>query len=708
MAKFLGVDTGGTFTDFILFDDESKSIRIHKVLSTPHAPEKAILQGIADLNVDTSNLTMVHGSTVATNAVLEGKGARTVYITNKGLADVLSIGRQAREELYNLTPIKKPPLIPPELCVEVNSRLSAQGKHLQQLGEQDLFMLTKQLQALAPEAVAINLLFSFFDESEELKIEQAIVEHSRHGHFGDEGVFISRSSDVLPEYKEYERGMTTTLNAKVGPLMQGYLTRLEQRLADKVEGQGSHKVALSIMQSSGGTISAEQAGSYPVNLLLSGPAGGLKGAQTVAGASGINQLLSFDMGGTSTDVSIIDKEIGFTTGAKIAGYPLAVPMVDMHTIGAGGGSIAQVDAGGLLLVGPESAGADPGPACYGKGGKRPTVTDANLVLGRLLPQFFLGGNMQLDKVAAFAAVQTLANELLLYSLQPDPLQSDALSSEKKCMSVEQAAQGIIDVVNDHMVRALRIMSVERGEDPKDFTLVSFGGAGGLHVCALAEELEMSKALVPVNAGVLSALGMLAAEASRERSRTINKRLKDCVAKDIEQIFAELLEHAKAELTSNASADCFSEKNSEGSNSVRSVNIKTILTVDARYQGQSNALNLPWSDLQNIEQAFHQKHKDSYGHRLDIDIELVNVRVRAIEQGQSFVLPKWQSTQDSTRSFTTMPGIEEPVSIINRASLKIGQKINGPALITESSSTSWLAEGWSAEVDGVGNLHLSLD
>ena len=694
MAKFLGVDTGGTFTDFILFDDESKTIRIHKVLSTPQSPEKAILQGIADLNVDTNNLTLVHGSTVATNAILEGKGVRTVYITNKGLADVLSIGRQAREELYNLTPIKKPPLIPPELCVEVDSRLSAQGEHLQQVSEQDLFTLTKQLQALAPEAVAINLLFSFFDESEELKIEQAILDY-----FGKDAVFISRSSDVLPEYKEYERGMTTTLNAKVGPIMQGYLARLGQRLEVKLEGQEgqqkNQRVALSIMQSSGGTTSAEQAGRYPVSLLLSGPAGGLKGAQRVAGASGINQLLSFDMGGTSTDVSIIDKEIGFTIGAKIGGYPLAVPMVDMHTIGAGGGSIAQIDAGGLLLVGPESAGADPGPACYGKGGKRPTVTDANVVLGRLLPQFFLGGNMQLDKVAAFAAVQTLADELQLDSLQPD-----ALPSEKKCMSVEQAAQGIIDVVNDHMVRALRVMSVERGEDPKDFALVSFGGAGGLHVCALAEELEMTKALVPVNAGVLSALGMLAAEASRERSRTINKCLKDCAAEDIEQIFAELLNHVKAELTTNS---CHPEPNGEGSYSAKSGNIKTTLTVDVRYQGQSNALNLPWTNLQNIDLAFHQKHKDCYGHQLDIDIELVNVRVRAIEQRQSFEIPKWQPVEELRKEFATMPGIEESVAVINRAGLKVAQKINGPALITETSSTSWLAKGWSAEVDGVGNL-----
>jgi len=711
MAKFLGVDTGGTFTDFILFDDESKSIRIHKVLSTPHAPEQAILQGISDLEVDNDNLTLVHGSTVATNAILEGKGVRTAYITNKGMADVLGIGRQAREELYNLMPIKKPSLIPPELCVEVDSRLSAQGEHLQQLSQQDLSVLIKQLQALAPEAVAINLLFSFFDSSEELKIERAILEQNRVDHFGVGAVFISRSSDVLPEYKEYERGMTTTLNAKVGPLMQGYLMRLGQSLEAKLDSQENQhenqSLALSIMQSSGGTTSAEQAGTYPVNLLLSGPAGGLKGAQTVAGASGFNQLLSFDMGGTSTDVSIIDKEIGFTIGAKIGGYPVAVPMVDMHTIGAGGGSIAQVDAGGLLLVGPESAGADPGPACYGKGGKRPTVTDANVVLGRLLPQLFLGGNMTLDKDAAIAAVKTIAEPLGL--------------------AVERAAKGIIDVVNDHMVRALRVMSVERGEDPKDFTLVSFGGAGGLHVCTLAEELEMTKALVPVNAGVLSALGMLAAEASRERSRTINKCLKDCDADNIKQIFAELVKHARndiiggndyerkeygpkgggkgrsnearqfKEATQLSTGDCFVPRNAD---------IKTILTVDVRYQGQSNALNLPWSDLQSIEQAFHQKHKDSYGHHLDIDIELVNVRARVYEQRQPFAVPEWQSTEASSRKFTAMPGIEEPVAVINRAGLTVGQKINGPALITETSSTSWLAKGWCAEVDGVGNLLFS--
>lgn len=661
MAKFLGVDTGGTFTDFILFDNESKAIRTHKVLSTPRSPEKAILQGIAELTevdktLEIDGLTMVHGSTVATNAILEGKGARTAYIANKGLADVLSIGRQAREELYNLTPVKKPPFIERELCVEVSSRLNAQGEHLQQLSENDLAKLINQLEALSPQSVAINLLFSFFDESEELKIERAIRNNDSL-----KNTFISRSSDVLPEYKEFERGMTTTLNAKVGPLMQGYLKRLE----DNLDG-----CALSIMQSSGGTTRVEHAGHYPVNLLLSGPAGGLKGAQTVAGASGINKILTFDMGGTSTDVSIIDKQIGFTTGAKISGYPVAVPMVDMHTIGAGGGSIAQVDAGGLLLVGPESAGADPGPACYGRGGKRPTVTDANVVLGRLLPESFLGGNMLLDKNAAIKAVKTIA---------------DALSAEGKIVTVEQAAQGIIDVVNDHMVRALRVMSVERGEDPKDFTLVSFGGAGGLHVCALAEELEMTKALVPVNAGILSALGMLAADASRERSRTINKCVKVCDEEEIEQIFSELVSQARADL---------------GETDTR---ITIDRTVDVRYQGQSNALNLQWKSLQSIEQTFHQKHEDSYGHQLDMNVELVNIRVRVIEEKQSFELPEWNVTEVEKCAFMSMPGMEEPVAIINRDSLKVGQEIKGPMLIVERSSTTWLAMGWEAETDKVGNL-----
>lgn len=671
MTKFLGVDTGGTFTDFILFDDKSKTIRIHKVLSTPSAPEKAIMQGIADLAIQTQGLSVVHGSTVATNAVLEGKGVRTVYIANSGLADVLSIGRQAREELYDLTPVKKPPLINRDLCVEINSRLSAQGEHLQQLDEKGLSVLLEQLDGLAPEAIAINLLFSFYDESEEMKIEQAIADHSRL-----KDCFVSRSSDVLPEYKEFERGMTTVLNAKVGPLMQGYLMRLEKKL------EGGE---LSIMQSSGGSTSAKQAGRYPVKLLLSGPAGGLKGAQFVASASGVTKLLSFDMGGTSTDVSIIDGDIGFSTEAKIGGYPVAVPMIDMHTIGAGGGSIARVDAGGLLLVGPESAGADPGPACYRKGGVAATVTDANVVLGRLMPQSFLGGKMQLDKNAAIAAVEKMAEKL---------------STHSHPVSVEKAAAGIIDVVNDHMVRALRVMSVERGEDPKDFTLISFGGAGGLHVCALAEELEMTKALVPVNAGVLSALGMLAADASRERSRTVNKTLNDCDGDEIESVFSDLVKLAESELSTKV-------KNFDEQQTSDSSQVTIKLSADVRYQGQSNTLSLPWLGLQKIEQAFHNKHFESYGHQLDMAVELVTVRVRAIEKKHSFELYRWQATEGIKNEAVKMYGIDTDVPVFNRASLKVGQKLKGPALIVETSSTSWLAQGWNAKIDDVGNMLFTL-
>ncbi len=652
---FLGVDTGGTFTDFLL-QQEDGSLRLHKVLSTPDAPERAILAGIRELGIEVQGLTMTHGSTVATNAILEGKGVKTAYITNTGFADVLSIGRQARRSLYDLTPVKRSPIVPEQQCLQVDSRLSAQAENLQQLSAEKLDTLLEALRELAPDAVAINLLFSFLDDTEERKIEQAIGER-----FGDT-VFISRSSDVLPEYKEYERGMTTTLNAMVGPLMQRYLERLQRGV------DGSR---ISIMQSSAGTTSVDYAGRYPVHLLLSGPAGGLIGAKAVAEDK---RLLTFDMGGTSTDVSIIDDDIRYSHQAEIAGYPVAVPMIDMHTIGAGGGSIAMVDDAGLLLVGPQSAGASPGPACYGKGGVRPTVTDANVVLGRLQAQSFLGGGLQLDSAAAERSVQTIA--------------------EKLGVDLVEAASGIIDVVNDHMVRALRVMSVQRGEDPKRYTLVSFGGAGGLHVCALAEALGMQKALVPVYAGVLSALGMLAAQQARERSRSINVMLGDCDSGEVDTVFTELMEQTETELLQAVSQ--------------QSSAIRFIKTVDVRYAGQSHCLALEWQGLQNMEQAFHLEHESTYGHKLNIDIELVNVRVRAIAEDTAtdFVLPEWAPTERYREQAIVIPALDQEVKMIPRMGLQVGQTISGPALITETSATTWLAPGWCAVVDEKGNLQLS--
>ena len=642
----LGVDTGGTFTDFLLWQDDG-SLRLHKVLSTPAAPERAILQGMAELGIDSDGLRVVHGSTVATNAVLEGKGVKTLYITNRGLGDVLAIGRQARRELYCLTPQKTPPLLPPQHCLEVDSRLSAQGEALSTLNHDQLEVLLSQIALRQPEAVAINLLFSFIDASEECRIELAIQKR-----FGD-SIFISRASDVLPQIREFERGITTTLNAMVGPLMQRYLARLQTQLGE---------CQLAVMQSSAAITDVAYAGRYPVHLLLSGPAGGLLGARAVSGDA---RLLTFDMGGTSTDVSIIDGEIGYRHQAEIGGYPVAVPMIDMHTIGAGGGSIASVDDAGMLLVGPQSAGADPGPACYGNGGVQATVTDANVVLGRLLPQAFLGGNMALDKAAAERAVQGIA---------------DALG-----IGLRDAAQGIIDVVNDHMVQALRVMSVQRGENPRHYTLVSFGGAGGLHVCALAEALGMHKALVPVHAGVLSALGMLSARHSRQRARSVNTLLPDCHVQQIDQQFAELVAQASQDLVQDGNMD----------------NVMVQQQVELRYRGQSHTLSLPWQALPQLQQAFHEKHQASYGHRLDIDVELVNIRVRVMLPDPGFHLPEIQRARQPQNYCAHT---SEPL-VIAREDLLAGDSVTGPALITETSATTWLQNGWRASVEVTGSLLL---
>jgi len=651
---WLGIDTGGTFTDFVLFD--GNALRIHKVLSTPHDPALAILQGVRELGVSLDGLQVVHGSTVATNAVLERKGVRTAYITNQGFGDVLTIGRQARRELYNLQPEPLPPPVPRELCIEVAARIGANGERISLLDENDRQTLLARLAVLQPQAVAINLLFSFIDAADEELLESWL----------PDTLFVSRSSAVLPEYREYERGIATWLNAWVGPLVAGYLQRLNRQLAP---------ARVTVMQSAGGTVSAAVAGDMAVRLLLSGPAGGLMGARFIGQQAGHVRLLTFDMGGTSTDVALVEGEIRLTSEGSIGPWPVAVPMVDMHTIGAGGGSIARVDAGGLLQVGPESAGAAPGPACYGQGGELATVTDANLVLGHLQPDAFLGGAMRLDVAAARRAVQQVA---------------DALDLE-----VEAAAAGIVAVANEHMAQALRVISVQRGVDPGNHVLVSFGGAGGLHVCALAEALGMRRALVPVHAGVLSALGMLVAPRARQLSRTLTGALAGFTADELQQQLETLAAAGSAELQA------------EG---VAGEELHADFSLDLRYRGQSSTLTLAWQGISATQAAFHRAHAQRYGHRLETPVELVNLRCNLHGAAPPVSLPELPPSPQGAVApgHARVYGCAGEVPVWPRAMLGSGSAFAGPALITETVATTWLPAGWQCQVDNKGNLLLVQD
>ncbi|MCB2261636.1 MAG: hydantoinase/oxoprolinase family protein [Candidatus Thiosymbion ectosymbiont of Robbea hypermnestra] len=648
--KLVGIDTGGTFTDFVLWRDGT--LRVHKVLSTPQAPEEAILRGVRELGLDPAELRVIHGSTVATNAALEGKGVRTLYVTNRGLGDLLTIGRQAREDLYDLQPPMRPPPVPPELCWETGGRLAADGGWVEPLTRSEIADLRAAVVRLKPESVAINLLFSYLDDSAEKALARAL----------PAGLFVSRSSAVLPVTGEYERGIATWLNAWLGPLVARYVERLCRGLSE---------ARIAVMQSSGETVAADQTADRAVRLLLSGPAGGLVGAGFVGRLAGRDRLLTFDMGGTSTDVALVDGAPSLTTEGRIAGYPVALPMVDMHTIGAGGGSIASLDPGGRLLVGPESAGAAPGPACYGKGGERPTVTDANLVLGRLRPEAFLGGRMRLDVAAAERAIGHLGTAMGL--------------------DAQATAQGILRIANEHMAQALRVISVRRGLDPRDYTLTSFGGAGGLHVCALAEALGVRRALVPIHAGVLSALGMLATPPGRLSTHTWLGRLEARSDHQIQQRLEALAAEAVAALAR------------EG---LDPAGLQTAPSLDLRYLGQSYTLNLAWEGRDATAEAFHRLHRERYGHRLDLPVELVNLRVRVTGAPPALTLTR---TDGGAAAFpegrATVAGCERPVPVLHRAALPNTAPLPGPALILDLESTTWLATGWTARSDTLGNLHL---
>ena len=647
----LGIDTGGTFTDFVCIpvSTNQQEWRVHKVLSTPGQPQQAILKGIEDLGltqaVKQGNVVLIHGTTVATNATLEGKGVRTAYITNRGLKDVLLIGRQARPELYNLTPTFTRFPIDPELMLEVSARVDANGELVSDFAEGELEALEAHIDRLKPESIAINLVFSFKNPKPEIELEQRFADR----------YFVSRSSNILPEYREYERGVTTWINSWIGPLIRSYLSALGETLAP---------APVSIMQSNGLTIAASQAAYRAVNLLLSGPAGGLAAAQYIGKRTGRSQLMTFDMGGTSTDVALIEQRFALTNTGTIAGMPVGVPMADIHTIGAGGGSIAYIDAGGLLRVGPESAGASPGPACYAKGGTRPTVTDANLILGRLNSARPLADGLLLDIDAAETAVGLLAEMLN----QP----------------LERTAQGIIDIANEHMSQALRVISIQRGHDPRSFTLVCFGGAGGLHLCDLAESLEMTSAIVPVHGGVLSALGMLTAQPGRELAQTLQKQTNEISLKELTSVLNSLADQGKQELAEEAITEILRQD-----------------SLDLRYQGQTFTLNLPFGgDLNTIDSQFHRAHKRQYGHEMSRPVEILNGRVH-LEATQAPPELPGLATSAETMIAQAISGVR----VLTRRTLAPGDRGDGPAIVTEDHSTTFIKAGWLFTVDKLGNLLL---
>jgi len=549
--SIVGVDVGGTFTDFVYLEDGQ--LRTYKLLSTRADPSVALLAGLAALDV-AADATIAHGTTVATNAVLEHAGARIALIATAGFRDLLAIGRQTRPSLYRLAfpPRWRP--APDALRFEVTERVAATGAVVTPLDEVEVAAVLDRIVAAGAEAVAVCLLFSFANPVHEQTIKR--LAEAR-------GLAVSLSSEILPEFREFERTSTTVLNAYVSPLMARYLDAVEAGLANrqieisKSQISKSTPSALRIMQSSGGILDAGTARREAVRTLLSGPAGGVTGAFHVAALAGHERIITFDMGGTSTDVSLADGQIRRTSEGSIEDWPVRVPMIDIHTVGAGGGSIAWADAGGALRVGPGSAGSEPGPACYGRGGAHFTVTDANLLLGRLAADHFLGGRMALDISAAERAATSLA---AAFGLTPPAL-----------------AEGVIRVANASMEQAIRVISVERGFDPRDFTLVPFGGAGPMHALDLAAALHISRVLIPRFPGVLSALGLALADFTVDRSHTLMWPLAEVTPAALAQAVAPLM----AEAYRAVAAEGFDEDD-----------IQLTWALDLRYRGQSFELTVP--------------------------------------------------------------------------------------------------------------------
>jgi N-methylhydantoinase A len=711
----IAVDTGGTFTDCVWIDPASAQLRMLKVFSTPQDPSQAIVGALRKIAHE-GELVLLHGTTVGTNTLLERKGARTALVTTAGFEDAIEIGRQARPKLYDFFFDRVEPLVARDLRFGVEERTACDGEILTAPSPEDLKSLSSRVAATYPQAVAISLLFSFANPKNELAVAEAL---------RPLGIPLSISHEILPEFREYERTSTVVVNAYLQPVMQGYLEKLQYRANElaasksRTEAPGSEaaigrravaalkrrsstvgargtQARIFVMQSNGGIASLAAAAREPVRTVLSGPAGGVVGAAATAHASGFERVIAFDMGGTSTDVSLVEGVIATASDAQVAGLPVGVPMLDIHTVGAGGGSLARFDAGGVLRVGPESAGADPGPMCYGRG-VQPTVTDANLLLGRLRAEHFLGGEFKLDLERTRKLTRAW------------------LKKQKSRLTLEQFADGVIRVVNATMEKAIRVVSVERGRDPRDYALVAFGGAGGLHACALAEALGIPQVIVPALPGALSALGILASDVVKDYSRTVLWRVDgDIPHARLKQEFAALEKRA---------AKIFKQEGWPGK-------VRHEKSVDVRYRGQGYELSIPLS--KNLLQEFEREHQRRYGYiHPNREVELVTLRLRAVVKSPRLQIAAGHTGKiDSSKtahvgmaalgrpgratlgSFFTpevpvlFDGKKLKTKIYSRDALQPGKKYSGPAIVTEYSATTVIPTLRSFWIDKAGSLIIS--
>ena len=669
----VGVDVGGTFTDVVVAG--GSGLTMLKVPSTPDAPDRGVLDGL-DAATERADFAPAdatffgHGTTVATNALLEREWAATALVTTEGFRDAVEIGRQTRPDLYDLRAEKPDPIVDRDRRFEVPERLDRRGEVVEPFDEDAARAVARTVADADVESVAVAFLFAFENDAHERRMREVLRE---------EGVDaeISLSSDVLPEIREYERSLATSINAALKPVMNRYLGRLETGVADAGVPTG-----VKVMQSNGGMASATATRERPVNTLLSGPAAGVRGAAHVAGESGVDDVLTMDMGGTSCDVSLVqDGDPVVTTEGQVGDYPVTVPMVDVHTIGAGGGSIAWVDEGESLRVGPRSAGADPGPICYGRGGTEPTVTDAHLLLGRIDPAAFFEGSA--DEATVRAAVRERV---------ADPLG----------LSVEAAAQGIVDVANANMERALRVVSVERGHDPRDFSLVAYGGAGPLHAAELAAELDVPRVVVPRSAGVLSALGLLISDAAYEEGVSAVRPWAEVDPADLTERFETMEVEGRERLAS------------EGYGPDRR---RFERAVDLRYHGQSFDLRVSMPegrlDAESLRAAadrFHERHERRYGHASPNEpVELVTVRLRArgVVDPPTLSVAEGTGTDAEATPRTTRPatfgGETGETPVYDRETLEPGAEFDGPAVVEGVESTAVVPPGADAHVDDSGNV-----